>query len=225
MQIAIISDIHDHVRVLDAVLTGLPENTDALICCGDLCSPFIIDQLAQAPKIRSTIHVVFGNNDGDLFRMTKNARKYDIGQNRKVHLHGAFAELVVWENELVDRETFERQHPNGFSLPALGGPRLAMNHYPQIATTAALSGQYDVVCYGHNHLYAESRQAIGGREVLLLNPGTLMGLSFSEGIRRSVPATFAVYDTDRARVIWYQARTETAQPISILSMTESSEEH
>ena len=46
MRIAVLSDIHDHVWNLQAVLGALPA-VDALICCGDLCSPFVVDLLAQ----------------------------------------------------------------------------------------------------------------------------------------------------------------------------------
>lgn len=43
MRIAVLSDIHDNVWNLAAALDAGAE-TDALICCGDLCSPFIVHQ-------------------------------------------------------------------------------------------------------------------------------------------------------------------------------------
>ncbi|MEO1010878.1 MAG: YfcE family phosphodiesterase [Bacteroidota bacterium] len=65
MKIAIISDIHDHVQNLKKAL-ALPQlqNTEALLCCGDLCSPFMIRLLAQGYP--QPIHTVLGNNDGDV---------------------------------------------------------------------------------------------------------------------------------------------------------------
>jgi len=71
MKIAIFSDIHDHIWNLEAAL-GAIQACDALLVCGDLCSPFIIDQLANGFPARP-IHIVFGNNDGDLFRMSRRA--------------------------------------------------------------------------------------------------------------------------------------------------------
>ena len=46
MRVAILSDIHDNVWSLSAALGAVSE-ADALICCGDLCSPFIIHQLGR----------------------------------------------------------------------------------------------------------------------------------------------------------------------------------
>lgn len=121
MKIAVISDIHDNVWKLAAALNGL-QAADELICCGDLCSPFIVAQLATG--FPGLIHLAFGNNDGDLFRITQVASRYD-----HVHLHG---ELFTGE---------------------IGGKRVAANHYPEIAREIAASGDFDLVGYGHNHTY------------------------------------------------------------------------
>jgi uncharacterized protein len=126
MRIAVLSDIHDNIWKLDEALKRL-EGTHALICCGDLCSPFIVPQLAQGFK--KPIHIVFGNNDGDLFRITQEAMKFD-----HVTLHGAFAELEF------------------------AAKRVAVNHYPEIARALAASGKYDVVCFGHNHEFEIARE-------------------------------------------------------------------
>ncbi len=122
MKIAILSDIHDHVWNLRAALAGLA-TADALLCCGDLCSPFIVGLLADGFPGRP-IHVVFGNNDGDLFRITQNAARVE-----QVHLHGA-----LFQGEL-------------------DGRRVAVTHYPDIGLAIAAGGQHDLVCYGHNHLF------------------------------------------------------------------------
>jgi predicted phosphodiesterase len=55
----------------------------------------------------------------------------------------------------------------------LGGLRVAVNHYPEIARRLAESGAYDLVCYGHDHTAHEERLPNGA---LLLNPGEIMGL-------------------------------------------------
>ena len=126
MHLAIVSDIHDHVWNLRAALAALPP-ADALLCCGDLCSPFVVGLLAEGFAGRP-IHIVFGNNDGDLYRIAQQAARYP-----DVRLHGA-----VFEAEL-------------------DGRRVAMNHYPEIARAMAAAGTYDLVCYGHNHLAAIER--------------------------------------------------------------------
>ncbi len=122
MQIAILSDIHDHIQNLREALK-LAQSAEALICCGDLCSPFIIDELAKGFPDRD-IHIVFGNNDADLFRITTKAAAY-----KHIKLHGEFAEL------------------------SLGGKKIAVNHFDNISRALARSDYYDVVCFGHNHQF------------------------------------------------------------------------
>ncbi|QLQ04620.1 MAG: metallophosphoesterase family protein [Anaerolineae bacterium] len=68
------------------------------------------------------IHVVFGNNDADLLRITRNAARFP-----HVQLHGAFY-----------TDTFDRRS-------------LAVNHYDDIALAIARGQTCDIVCYGHNH--------------------------------------------------------------------------
>ncbi|HYI97386.1 MAG TPA: metallophosphoesterase family protein [Bryobacteraceae bacterium] len=83
MHIGVISDIHDHLHNLQPAIRALSSETELLICCGDLCSPFVIDELKKYP---GPVHIVFGNNDADLFRIT---RKSDA----RVQVHGEFLEL------------------------------------------------------------------------------------------------------------------------------------
>lgn len=157
MRIAILSDIHDNVWKLAAALTEA-QDADAMICCGDYCSPFVVAQLAAG--FSGPTHLVFGNNDGDLFRITRVAAQHD-----HVHFHGEF-----FEGEL-------------------GGKRFAANHYDNIARPMAGSDEYDVVCYGHNHIYNVER--VG--DTLTINPGPIMG--YHPGSKEKVPSTFVVYDT------------------------------
>jgi uncharacterized protein len=84
MKIAVLSDIHDNIWVLDTLLKDL--EADALIFCGDFCAPFTLAQIAEG--FAGPIDVVFGNNDGDQFLLTQVAGKY-----ANVTLHGQFAEL------------------------------------------------------------------------------------------------------------------------------------
>jgi putative phosphoesterase len=83
MRLGIISDIHDHLHNLQPVVAWLSGKTDLLICCGDLCSPFIMDELK---KYTGPVHIIFGNNDADLYRIT---RKSDS----RVQAQGEFLEL------------------------------------------------------------------------------------------------------------------------------------
>lgn len=61
-------------------------------------------------------------------------------------------------------------HPQLASLE-LGGRRVAMNHYPELAEPLAAGGGFDLVVFGHTHRLLEQR--IGS--TLLLNPGEVCG--------------------------------------------------
>lgn len=121
MNIGILSDIHDNIWNLRGALAAL-RDVDAAIVCGDLCSPFIIGLLAEGLPDKP-IQIVFGNNDGDLFRIAQVAAKWP-----HITLHG---EVFIGE---------------------LGSKRFFVNHYPAIAR-AASPDDFDVICYGHDHQF------------------------------------------------------------------------
>lgn len=142
MHVAVISDIHDHIDNLRRVL-GDASEAELLICCGDLCSPFMVDELAGG--FAGPTHVVFGNNDGDPFRITRAAREHD-----HFHLAGEFVEIPPDEAD---------------------GRRIAAHHFPEVGRALADSGRYDLVCFGHSHEYEEGRAG----EARYVNPGEVMG--------------------------------------------------
>jgi predicted phosphodiesterase len=78
---------------------------------------------------------------------------------------------------------------------------VAVNHYDNIARAIAASGEFDVVCYGHNHVYSVARM---GR-TLAINPGAIMGAAFSaDGGRTDVASTFMIYDTATGEVAGFE---------------------
>lgn len=119
MKIAVISDIHDNLWALEDVLARV-QACEALFCLGDLCSPFTMTAMAQ--QFSRSIHVVWGNNDGDRALITRQA-----DATGHVVLHGEFAEFD------------------------LGGRRIALTHYPHLGRALAAGQQYDLVCHGHDH--------------------------------------------------------------------------
>jgi hypothetical protein len=120
MKLAVLSDTHDNIWALRNALPRMA-GADAALHCGDLCSPFILKQLAEGMRAKP-VHVVWGNNEGDVRLMAQIA-----AVQRTITLHGALAELI------------------------LDGVRVAANHYPELAAGLARSGKYDLVCFGHNH--------------------------------------------------------------------------
>jgi len=76
-----------------------------------------------------------------------------------------------------------------------------VNHYDGIACAIAASGEFDLVCYGHNHAYSIAR--IG--RTLAINPGAIMGAAFSaNGGRTDVASTFMTIDTTTGEVAGFE---------------------
>jgi putative phosphoesterase len=139
---------------------------DAMVCCGDLCSPFIVHQLGRG--FPGPIHVVFGNNDADLYRITAISAKYP-----QIKLYG----------ELFRGEFDEKM--------------VAAQHFDYIARPIAGSGEFDVMFYGHNHVF--DVRTIG--RTLAINPGSIMGCTFAaDGTRTDVQPTLVIYDAQKNSV-------------------------
>jgi len=121
MKLGFISDIHDNLPNLKKALDALAI-ADELICLGDLCSPFVMKALGSG--YAKPIHLVYGNNDGDLYRLTEVSKAFP-----QIQLYGEFAEL-------------ER-----------GGRAIAINHFDTIGRALAKGATYDLVAFGHNHQF------------------------------------------------------------------------
>lgn len=175
MNILICSDIHDHITNLKTLLKHL-QDVDEIIFCGDFCSPFVLGLMAHSFK--GSIHVVFGNNDGDLFRISQVAARFE-----QVTLHGEVMQL-------------ERE-----------GRKILANHFPEITRPIADSGQFDLVCYGHNHTFQIEQLS----RTWYVNPGTLMG--YAPGSDRNIPATFALYKTKEHHMQAFEVKNEQILPL------------
>jgi len=107
MRIAILSDIHDNIWKLEALLESL--QADVLVFCGDFCAPFTLAQIAEG--FDGPIHVVFGNNDGDQLLLAQVGSRFS-----HVTLHGDLAEL-----ELDGRRVAVTHYPRIGKALAQGG--------------------------------------------------------------------------------------------------------
>ncbi len=156
MKTLICSDIHDHVQHLETALKKAADSAcDSVICCGDLCSPFIMDIFHENCPL--PVHIVFGNNDCDKFNMRIKCEQFNSTRNtfRQIYLHG---------------EYFLKER----GAPAAGIPDdvgLAVYHYHDLATPLATSGKYQLVCTGHTHKPFMEQY----NNCILVNPGSLMG--------------------------------------------------
>ena len=69
--------------------------------------------------------------------------------------------------------------------------KIAFQHFPEIAQNLAEDDIFDAVFYGHTHL--KDKRYLG--KTLLANPGNLASIKH--------PATFAVYDTEKNDLDFY----------------------
>ena len=129
MKIAVISDIHDNVWRLEKALrrhcTG--GSRDVLLCCGDLCAPFTLKQIAES--FDGPVHLVFGNNDGDKWLLTTIATKR--------------GECDIARHVLRVRDRWAEAGDGALSL------RWDAHWLNRM--------KYDAVFYGHNHTQATER--------------------------------------------------------------------
>lgn len=123
------------------------------------------------------VHAIFGNNDADRYRLERNA-----AATGNVRLHG---------------ESF---------LGELGGARVAVQHFDDLARPLAESGRFDLVCFGHNHRHEVER--IG--DAWLVNPGAILG--YRPTGAEDVEPSFVVHDTRLDRPRTWRLRGGEAVP-------------
>jgi hypothetical protein len=147
MKICLVSDSHDHRRLLaSAVEDGKRRGAEVVLHCGDLVAPSTLHSIT---KLGLPIHIIYGNNTGDLFHLSRIAAE----SKGLVHYHGQDASIT------------------------LAGKRIFMVHYPHYAKAMATTGDYDLVCNGHEHkARIEEIPNIKGGTTLRLDPGTVAGI-------------------------------------------------
>jgi putative phosphoesterase len=147
MKLCILSDSHDHIALLDAAVCRAAEaGAEAVLHCGDVVAPSTLHCLE---KHRLPVHVIHGNNTGDLYTLGRLA----ADNSSVIRYHGMDAGLT------------------------LHGRRIFLVHYPHYARAMGSTGDWDIVCCGHSHSPAIERiPSVSGTETLLLNPGTIGGV-------------------------------------------------
>lgn len=141
MRIAVFSDSHDHVANLHRAVQLANHHGAELLLH---CGDLISPfMLPYLHTFQGPVHLIYGNNIGDQHLIVSRCGT-TFGN---IHHHGTHAALTADSH------------------------RIACNHYPELARDLARSGSFDLVCYGHDHLFHVER--VG--ECLLLNPGDLLG--------------------------------------------------
>ncbi|MEJ2453994.1 MAG: metallophosphoesterase family protein [Candidatus Thiodiazotropha sp.] len=147
MKVCILSDSHDHISLLDAAVeVAVEQGAEAVLHCGDVVAPSTLQCL---DKYGLPVHVIHGNNTGDLYTLGRLASR----EENHIHYHGMDAGLE------------------------LAGRRIFLVHYPHYAQAMAATGDWDLVCCGHSHKVSiDTVQNLKGGVTHLVNPGTIGGV-------------------------------------------------
>lgn len=130
-----------------AVADAKASGAQAVLHCGDLVAPSTLHAIIG---MGLPIHLIHGNNAGDLFHLCRFAQE----NGNRVQYYGQDASL-----KLAQRRIF-------------------LVHYPHYAKAMALTGDYDLVCNGHEHrALIERIRNVQGQETLRIDPGTVAGVS------------------------------------------------
>ncbi len=187
MLIAIISDSHDNIYNIEKFLNWCEKNSiEMIIHCGDLAAPAVLKKEFSL-KFKGPFHFVHGN-------VADRELNEEFAQElENVTCHGDKGELEIssppFEGGVRGGSGGEKKEvtfktPPNLPLESGGVIKIAFCHFPEVAKELALSGEYNLVFYGHTHKPWMETLENGCQ---LINPGTLAGM-FNK-------ATFAVYDS------------------------------
>lgn len=148
MKLCILSDSHDNRRLLvAAVAHAKARGAELVLHGGDVVSP---STLSVLPPLGLPVHVIHGNNTGDLYTMSRMAAR----KGSLLQYHGPDADLE------------------------LAGRRVFLVHYPHYARGMASTGDWDLVCCGHSHrAIIESIPNAKGGQTILVDAGTVGGVA------------------------------------------------
>lgn len=147
MKICILSDSHDNRFLLKSAVADAIEKGAEAVMH---CGDIVAPTTLRAlVSLDIPVHAIHGNNTGDLHSMGI----LTCDPDNKLTYHGQDAD-------------FE-----------LGGRRIFLVHYPHYARALALTGDYDLVCCGHEHRsHIDTVDNVKGGKTTFLNPGTVGGV-------------------------------------------------
>lgn len=147
MRVCIVSDSHDNRSLLKTAVTEAKALGAEVVLH---CGDVVAPTcLVALQPLGLPVHVIHGNNQGDTVAMCMLAQKPDS----RVYYYGMDAGLE------------------------LGERRIFLVHYPHYAEALALTGDWDLVCCGHDHQpVVRSVANCKGGTTWLVNPGTVGGI-------------------------------------------------
>ncbi|MGA7799354.1 MAG: YfcE family phosphodiesterase [Gammaproteobacteria bacterium] len=147
MKVCLLSDSHDNRPLLRAAVADAKERGAQAVLH---CGDVVAPStLTVLQKFGLPVHAIHGNNAGDLYMMARLSAQ----PGSVVQFYGQDAGM-----SLADRRIF-------------------LVHYPHYARAMATTGEWDIVCCGHDHRLAIEQVAnMRGGKTWLVNPGTVGGI-------------------------------------------------
>lgn len=128
---------------------AIKAGAEAILHCGDVVAP---STLLPLTNLGVPIHVIHGNNTGDLISLSRLAGKPDS----MIRYYGQDAGIE------------------------LAGKRIFLVHYPHYARAMAVTGDWDIVCCGHSHKTSiEEMDNIKGGKTIFIDAGTVGGVDIA----------------------------------------------
>lgn len=147
MKVCILSDSHDNRPLLAAAVRMAREAGAEAVLH---CGDVVAPGTLEVVRpFGLPVHVIHGNNSGDLYMLSRVAAQ---PANRTIY-YGQDAGI------------------------RLAGRRIFLVHYPHYAQAMASTGDWDLVCCGHDHR-TDIRKVrnLAGTHTWLVNPGTVGGI-------------------------------------------------
>lgn len=178
MKICIVSDSHDNRRLLEHAAEDAHGRGAEAILH---CGDIVAPTtLRVLKKFGLPVHAIHGNNMGDMYAMHQLVHEPDS----PVNYHGQDGVLN------------------------LAGRSIFMVHYPHYAQAMALTGDYDIVCCGHDHrVSVKAVVTIKGGTTWLINPGTVGGVGKGP--------TYILADLDALAFDIYDVPTEPGEACNV----------
>ncbi|GMR16142.1 MAG: metallophosphoesterase [Gammaproteobacteria bacterium] len=147
MKICIVSDSHDNRFLLNAAAQDAKSRGAEAILH---CGDIVAPTtLRILNQLKLPVHAIHGNNTGDMYSLSKLSQD----ENSVIHYYGQDAAITMHNKKIF------------------------LVHYPHYALAMATTGDWDIVCCGHNHRSnIQPIENIKGQQTLLVNPGTVGGV-------------------------------------------------
>ncbi|KKT29187.1 MAG: Metallophosphoesterase [Candidatus Collierbacteria bacterium GW2011_GWC2_44_18] len=153
MKIAIISDTHDNMRILNKTVNYLNLiSIDLLIHCGDWDMPFTMRGLIGA---KFPIKSVLGNGDPDIQKFLYQLQNLDVLKDLKLDIQLRMQDFI------------------------LDGKRICVFHGDDKSISKLIidSQFYDLYCMGHDHQFSVDTKG----KTTVVNPGSFVGFKIETG--------------------------------------------